>query len=378
MAQTISETYAGKGQLAASFFFSRSAPGRDDSRKFFLTLALQIGISIPGIIPNITKAVEDDPLIANRRHDAQITRLIINPFLSLLNSMGSCEARTLPFLIVVDGLDECKGPRDQVMLLSHLVTLTQSLPLRVLISSRPEPHIHFFDKTNHTNISLYGDHTARGDIYLHLRESFDELHDSERHAFIMHDIPKPWPSDAEVRLLADRSDGYFIYASTVLKYVDEECFSPVKRLQEVLDASQSGSEVFEELDKLYRQILSTCRRIDRLLLILETLFFGDPAVRLCLPAEIIETVLNLSRGEVASTLRGLHSVIKIGNYGGCITHITPFHTSFLDFLSDPSRAGKYFIDSHSEERYVRFVRGAADWFRYRTIRDSWGPILCVP
>ena len=379
MAQTISDTCAQKGQLAASFFFSRSAPGRDNSQKFFTTLALHMAISIPGIIHNITKVVENDPLIVNRRHDTQMKQLIMDPFLSLLSS-GSRGACTIPFIIVVDGLDECEGTHDQIKLLSHLVTLTQSLPLRFLISSRPEPHIKdFFDKINHTNISLYGDHEAHEDIYLHLRESFNELHDSERHAAIMHDIPKPWPSDPEIRLLAERSDGYFIYASTVLKYVDEECFSPTKRLQEVLEIPLNGSEVFGELDKLYRQILSSCGpRTDFLLRVLDTLLFTDPGVHDAITAEIVEAVLNLSRGEVASTLRGLHSVLKFDKSRGGILFVTPFHASFLDFLSDPSRAGKYFIEPHSEERHAWFVRGAADWFRFRRWRGSRAPLPCVP
>ena len=38
---------------------------------------------------------------------------------------------------------------------------------------------------NHTYISLYGSYKAGEDIHLHLRESFDELHDSERHAAIL-------------------------------------------------------------------------------------------------------------------------------------------------------------------------------------------------
>ena len=266
----------------------------------------------------------------------------------------------MPFLVVVDGLDECRGTHhDQSMLLSHLVALTQSLPLRVLITSRPEPHVKlFFDKTTHIYISFYGGLKAREDIYLHLRESFDEPHDSERHAAIMHDVPKPWPSDAEVRLLAERSDGYFIYASTVLKYIDEEYFSPIKRLQEVLEISPNGSEVFEELDKLYRQILSTCPKTEFLLRILEILLFTDPVAGQTVAAEIVEAVLNFSPGEVSATLRGLHSVLKFGKYRDLL-HFTPFHASFRDFLSDPSRAGKYFIQAHSEERQVRFVRGAA-------------------
>ena len=72
----------------------------------------------------------------------------------------------------------------------------------------------------------------------------------------MKHVPKPWPSDKIVQLLADRSDGYFIYASTVMKYVDEEYFSCTDRLREILELSKPGLSAFAELDKLYMQILS--------------------------------------------------------------------------------------------------------------------------
>jgi len=370
MAQTISYTCAGKGQLAASFFFSRTASTRDNSRCFFSTLALHLAISIPGIRPKISKAIENDPLIVDREHAAQIKQLIVDPFLALLGT-GSREGQAPPVLVVIDGLDECKGNDNQTELLSRIFDLTRVLPLKFLITSRHEPHItDFFRKREHTNVSLYGDHRARQDIYLHFRRSFDELHGSNRHADIMRYVPQPWPSDAALQLLVERSGGYFIYASTVLKYVDQEYFSPIERLQEVLDISQAGSDVFEELDKLYRQVLSTCPRTDLVIRILKCLFFSD-LLHSRITAETVETVLNLRRGEVKSTLRGLHSVLNIKQYSYRITHVKPYHASFLDFLSDPSRAGKYFINPNSKQRHLGFIRGALDWFRYaRRMRDS--------
>jgi len=65
-----------------------------------------------------------------------------------------------------------------------------------------------------TRISIYGDHRAQKDVRLFLRTGFSTIHDSERHAALMKYVPKPWPSDEIVQLLANRSDGYFIYAST--------------------------------------------------------------------------------------------------------------------------------------------------------------------
>ena len=229
--QTVSETYSARGQLTASFF-SRSAPSRSHARWFFTTLALQIAHSMPQTRPGICKAVEDDLQILHKQQ-SQLKQLLILPLLS-----PSSSPPRSPFLVIVDGLDECSGYQSQVLLhILELVT-THSLPLRFLIFSRPEPQIyHFFDTVAmkaSTRISIYGDHQARQDVRLFLPTGFNTIHKSEKHAAIMKHVPKPWPSDEVVQLLADRSDGYFIYAST-LKYVDEEYFSYVDRLREVLE-----------------------------------------------------------------------------------------------------------------------------------------------
>ncbi|KAF9256327.1 hypothetical protein L218DRAFT_822459, partial [Marasmius fiardii PR-910] len=49
----------------------------------------------------------------------------------------------------------------------------------------------------------------------------------------------------------------------------------------------------------------------------------------------------LPDGQVALTLRPLHSVLRIG---GRDDEIDAFHTSFTDFLYDQSRSGIYFLD----------------------------------
>jgi len=224
--------------------------------------------------PRICKAVEDDLQILHKQHSAQLQQLLILP---LLSPSSSSSAPAPPFLVIVDGLDECDG--DQSMLLLHILELvtTHSLPLRFLIFSRPEPQIcHFFDTVAMnacTRISIYGDHQAHEDVRLFLRTGFNKIHDSERHVAIMKHVPKPWPSDGVVQLLADRSDGYFIYASTVLKYVDEEYSSCIDRLREILELSKPGSSVFGGLDKLYMQILSIYPVTDPLLHVLGSLLF---------------------------------------------------------------------------------------------------------
>ena len=372
IAQTVSETCSARGQLAASFFFSRSAPSRSHARWFFTTITLQIAHSIPQMRQVICKAVEDDLQILHKQHSAQLKQLLVLP---LLSPSSPTSAPILPFLVIVDGLDECDG--DQSSFLLHILDLaeTYTLPLRFLIFSRPEPQIcHFFDTVAinaSTRISIYGDHQAREDVRLFLRTEFNRIHDSERHAAIMKHVPKPWPSDEIVQLLADRSGGYFIYASTVLKYVDEEYSSCIDRLREILEVSKPGLSAFAELDKLYMQILSIYPDTDLLLRVLGVLLTPVRSeLRLCDPesVESLQAILGLHPGQIEHILRGLHSVLDIQVSVNHTLQIKPIHASFPQFLFDMGRAGRYYINQ--ENIHEDIVRGTADLMRDYDKRKS--------
>ena len=357
IAQTVSETYSARGQLAASFFFSRSASSRSHTRWFFTTIAHQIAHSMPQMRQAICKAVEDDMQILHKQHSAQLKQLLIIPLLSLSSSSSALNP---PFLVIVDGLDECNG--DQSKLLLHILELagTHHVPLRFLIFSRPEPQIcHFFDTVAMnatTKISIYGDHQAREDVRLFLRTGFSTIHESERHAMIMKHVPKPWPSDEDVQLLVNQSDGYFIYASTVLKYIDEEYSSCIDRLRGLLELSRPSSSAFAELDKLYMQILSIYPDTDLLLCVLGGLL--TPVRHDTESVESLQAILGLHPGQVEHILRGLHSVLDIQVFADQTTHVKPFHASFPQFLFDKSRAGRYYIDQENVNADI--VRRTAD------------------
>jgi len=288
----------------------------------------------------IGNAIETDPGILHRSTSTQLLKLIIEPLRS------STLSQSAPFLVVVDGLDECEGKDHQLQILSHISELTTKyhLPVRFLIVSRPEPHIkHFFDisigQSSSVGFSIYGSYgTEYGDVYTFLRCKFDEISGSERHASTLARIPKPWPPDDTVQLLARKSDGYFIYASTLLNYIDDE-FSPcTKKLQEVLQATGPASTAFAELDKLYTQILSTCPDIRLLSRVLGCLIVL-PTYRLDQSPQTIEHILELWPGEGMAILRGLHAVLSFQGETA-----RPIHASLSDFLFDESRSNKFYID----------------------------------
>ena len=317
----------------------RGSPDRGTIRNFIPTLALQVSTSRPDLREPIGNAIEADLTSLHRSTSTQLLKLIIEPLRSSIPSQSA------PFLVVVDGLDECEGKDHQMRILSHLSELTTKyhLPVCFLVVSRPEPHIkHFFDvsagQNNSIGFSIYGHDAQHGDVYTFLRSKFDEIAASERHTSALARFHSPWPSDEIVQLLTRKSDGYFIYASTLVKYIDDE-FSPcTKRLQEVLEATGLAPTAFAELDKLYAQILSTCPNIQLLSRVLGCLIIL-PTYDLAQSPRTVEDVLELWPGEGMTILRGLHAVLSFRGETA-----EPIHASLSDFLFDESRSNKFYID----------------------------------
>ena len=141
IAQTIAELLEEAGLLAAAFFFSRNAPGRDDKTPLVATLVYQLVKSIPEIRAHVLEAVEGDPALFSCSIEAQIEVLIIKP----LNAVASDKILALallsrPRLIILDGMDECRTTSAQTHILNALSTAVKRLhiPLCFIVTSRPE------------------------------------------------------------------------------------------------------------------------------------------------------------------------------------------------------------------------------------------------
>ncbi len=149
-------------------------------------------------------------------------------------------------------------------------------------------------------------------------------------------------SSRVLRQLAEKSEGYFIYASTVIKYIDEY-FSPLDRLEEVMGIGRAvhgsgGLSPFAELDKLYIQVFSSCRRSALLKQILGFAFIG-----VTLTITGIEKILFLRPGEVLLVCRGLQSIVRFDLRLYCPTFYL-VHASLRDFLLDETRSGIYYLN----------------------------------
>jgi hypothetical protein len=115
--------------------------------RFAVTLASQLVAALPATAPYIEAAIKEEAglLTSHVSLATQLDRLVLFPFQSVVDE-GSLE-ETLgkgPFLIVIDGLDECEDQRAVEEFIDHILAFFvrhPTTPLRIFIASRVEQHI---------------------------------------------------------------------------------------------------------------------------------------------------------------------------------------------------------------------------------------------
>ncbi|KIM37206.1 hypothetical protein M413DRAFT_279410 [Hebeloma cylindrosporum] len=357
ISQTIAEMCQECSLLAATFFFSRD---RNTGKRLFATLAYQLATNIPALKEKIEEVIEAHPQLVAKSMEVQLKKLILQP----LAQVGSSLESAPQCVIIIDGLDECSGDKQQADILEFIFFALQQpyFPFCFIIASRPEPRIvACLDSTQHRDkcwsINLNNRRDAKEDIRIVLRSGFAEIHDNPIHPS-MATVPKPWPTDFAIEKIVARSSGQFVYASTVLKFIDDPEYEPTQQLQIILAITQrSHPNAFSDLDKLYSEILSRCRNPERMLDVLGYLIaliqgadayaamWGRSLGTTNLPT-ILDQLLSLNPGDSERSLRGLHSLISVftPTHAGSETSGIKFHhASFADFLRSEKRAGRFFI-----------------------------------
>ena len=333
IAQSFSEAIAREGLLGASFFCSRDYLDRKELKHIFPTLAYQLACHYPHFQNHIVSIIQYNPTIAHTSLITQLEKLLVNP---LSRTSISC-------IIVIDALDECIDNEPSSAILSVLGQFINQLPLvKFFITGRPEPRIrtgfrlpllqpitqifllHGVDSTN-----------VNKDIQLYLTEKLTKIAKQRSNL----DLPNLWPHDGEIEALTEKSSGLFIFASTMVRFIESEHHDPNERLQLLLsEANSTMHEGRTGIDSLYSQILQYAFSKAH-----EPGEFAD--IRHVLGAIVLafnplsrrelSEILGTSMPFISTTLRHLHSVILVP--GDESEKIRIFHKSFPDFLQDDKR-----------------------------------------
>ncbi|KAF8199717.1 hypothetical protein BJ912DRAFT_662986 [Pholiota molesta] len=370
IAQTIAEECEKKGFLAASFFFSRMAAGRNDASRFVATLAYQLLISIPQIRDPMLAAIEKDPVIFSRTLAVQMRTLVAAPL-----AAASKAIHLGPQVVVVDGIDESgpngKAQAELLKVVGDAISELREIPITFFIGSRPEYDIRLAFSMKALGplvkvLVLNDKYNPDADIRCYFESQFQEIR--ERQLALGIPLTAPWPKKFEVERLVQKSSGQFIFASTVIKFVDS-LRDPAKGLDIVLGLSAPGKETpFAQLDALYSFILSSVDNLPKVLEVLTLLMLADHySDRLR-----VDTVDELLRFEVRRVLLDMHALVFVPPPTSPEAALRIHHASLYDFLTDRSRSQEFFVDAKQGHIMIGqcWLRMIANYFHSKHSQGS--------
>ncbi|KAJ2920883.1 hypothetical protein H1R20_g16209, partial [Candolleomyces eurysporus] len=321
-----------------------------------------------GALKQQIKSMED-PFILSQSLEAQMVALIVDP-LRRLRDLG-VNVCSLPYAILIDGLDECKEEDRQAELLTAIrrCLLADDLPFRIFIASRPEwairtalePGGHLHEMAYH--IQLSDKYDASADMRRYLRRRFEDIG--------LRIGDSKWFTEGDIETLVRAASGQFIYVATVYKYISERRASPAERLKIVLTWTPHKGQAarpFEALDTLYTNILLNAKKAyeavdshhgrDFLLLfrahhinIRGFRMYGSGQQHSANSFSVHWLGLEARAEEsLISDLRSLVVPEKDDNFVNFRLRL--YHKSFSDFLEQESRAKDLFVPAARVEAYI--------------------------
>ncbi len=122
--------------IIARFFFFRADPSRNTINPVVATLVNQLIKQIPGLESIVIPLIRLDSLIFKHSFATQFEMLIYEPLRQLHRESPFQQA----IVLLLDGVDECDGEENQIMLINTLIDLlrSQDIPIIVLFASRTE------------------------------------------------------------------------------------------------------------------------------------------------------------------------------------------------------------------------------------------------
>jgi len=342
IAQTFAEISFADGRLGASFFCSRDFENRSNLQSIFPTLAFQLAYWYPLFREQLLRVLRANPGVGQESLCSQMEKVIIRP-------LKTTHTQTL---IIIDALDECKDDEPASAILSVLSRYADKIPqVKFFITGRPEPRIRSGFRLESlrpiTEVLKLHDverSSVDADIKLFFRTQLTNIAKTRSNC----DFTEDWPSSFDINILCEKAAGFFIYASTVVKFVASRYHTPTERLALIVSLPQSTTQEGKfGINLLYTQVLEQAFcDVDLDEEELYSHFRSTVGMVLLvfnpLPINALSALLGTS--DIFTTLQSLHSVLLLPNNKA--DPIQVFHKSFPDFLMDSGRCKdeRFFIN----------------------------------
>lgn len=347
--RTVAETETSNttNRLGATVFFSKEKNCFPE--RILPTIAYQLSLRDVSYQNYISKLRREDPAYFKKDLDVQFEKLFVIPHLR--NRLFGDSSH--PWIIILDGLDECRSPgyagfrfqyvqRTIVELISTFVQNYPSASLVWVVASRPERHLTVVRDQIETSC-------LAEDILVHTAEAQEDLREYLRQAFneirgkYPYQVPPShitWPTPDDLRKIADAASGFFMFASAVVRFVEDR--NPVANLRHVLSVVKQPESIpkgiqnpFALLDSTYKQILNRIPEdviADTKKFLACCLHWDGSLQEMC-------NIIGVEQYAVYAAFEDLYSVLDIPHPElAAKRNVEWFHESFIDYLYDPKRS----------------------------------------
>ncbi|CAG7915736.1 unnamed protein product [Penicillium olsonii] len=344
IALTIARELNENQRLGASFFFSRGEGYLSSTAKFVVKIAAQIAKLCPAINKFIEDSVSEHPRLKSLGLYDQWDKLVLQP---LLRMPADAFPRTL--IIVIDALDECDDADNISALIHCLGTLGSNglIGVRIFVTSRPGKVLQdAFDDTFSGEIS-------RGLITHDIDQS---IINDDLTIFYRTKLPyvtkQHFQSDVNIRLFVEQSQGLFIHAATVCRFVEDGAGAPTQRIAMLLDQPVKPLKSDLQLDKMYATVLQhsflnsdEVKEAAQIRELFKRIVGSIMVLFDSLSACDLSKLIDQPTGNILSLLGCLHSVVDVSSGEGNVIRL--LHPSFRDFVLDPMRCldSSFFVDA---------------------------------
>ena len=337
IAQTFARMCFADGKLGASFFCSRDFDDRSNLRSIFPTLAFQLAHKHGGFRQRLVSVLKTSPDVRQETVCSQMEKLIVGPF----------QATETQTHIVIDALDECQDEEPASALLSVLSRYADKIPhVKFFITGRPEPRIRSGFRleslrpyTDVLRLHEVEPSSVDSDIKRFLKARFAGIAKTRNNCGLTED----WPGPQNIDILCKKAAGFFIYASTVVKFVSSNHHLPDERLALIVSLPQ---DTFPEgrlgVDLLYTQVLEQafCDVDSQDQEVYSHFKSVVGAILLISHPLSISALSDLLRNcgsplDISNSLQTLYSILLVPDNTEDPVQI--FHRSFPDFLTNPQR-----------------------------------------
>jgi hypothetical protein len=236
-----------------TFFASRDAVDRRDPLRILHTFAWELARNDAFIRQGMLAVIRRHPDLKHRPIKEQVKLLLLDTIEIPPKSS---------VVMILDALDECAMTNgvEGGSLICDLAEILAGLPVKLVITSRMEESLRrmFASLPHHITQLLHEVESTSviSDVRLILMDGFAKI-------AAKHEISAfPWPVTKDIESLVERTGRFVIFATTVLKFVESDRYSPERRLKEILEntAIPTASPEFSQLDALYWSVLISASR----------------------------------------------------------------------------------------------------------------------